>query len=145
MVKSQTDQYGDVLPDFGIINDEENFYKRFRTPDVEDNAVYIIKANAAINTEAHTNVQSQLQSGKVKFLIDERLAKQKLLETQVGMKMTPEEREVYLQPFNLTSILREEMSNLREENEGINIILRQVNKRIRKDKFSASNCLAHHL
>ena len=29
------------------------------------------------------------------------------------------------------------MANLREENEGVNINLKQVNKRIRKDKFSS--------
>jgi hypothetical protein len=29
------------------------------------------------------------------------------------------------------------MTNLREENEGLNIILKQANKSIRKDKFSA--------
>ena len=37
--------------------------------------MYIIKANAPINTEAHANAQSQLSSGKVKFLLDERTAK----------------------------------------------------------------------
>ena len=51
--------------------------------------------------------------------------------------MKPEERANYLKPFNLTSILKEEMMNLREENEGINIILKQANRGIRKDKFSA--------
>jgi hypothetical protein len=51
--------------------------------------------------------------------------------------MKPEERADYLKPFNLTSILREEMLNLREENEGVNIILKQANKGIKKDKFSA--------
>ena len=51
--------------------------------------------------------------------------------------MTNEERTKYLKPFVLTSILKEEMSNLREENEGVNIILKQANKGIRKDKFSA--------
>jgi hypothetical protein len=38
--------------------------------------------------------------------------------------MTQEKRADYLQPFTLTSILREEMLNLREENEGLNIILK---------------------
>jgi hypothetical protein len=38
--------------------------------------------------------------------------------------MTTNERSDYLKPFNLTSILKEEMMNLREENEGINIILK---------------------
>ena len=51
--------------------------------------------------------------------------------------MKPEERANYLKPFSLTSILKEEMMNLREENEGVNIILKQANRGIRKDKFSA--------
>jgi hypothetical protein len=51
--------------------------------------------------------------------------------------MSPEKRADYLNPFTLTSILKEEMLNLREENEGVNIILKQVNKGVRKDKFSA--------
>jgi hypothetical protein len=38
--------------------------------------------------------------------------------------MTPEQRDDYLQPFKLTSILKSEMLNLREENEGVNIILK---------------------
>ncbi len=99
--------------------------------------MYILKANAPINTECHANAQTQLQAGKVKFLIDERAAKEKLLSTKVGQNMKPEERAEYLKPFTLTSILKEEMMNLREENEGINIILKQANRGIRKDKFSA--------
>ena len=51
--------------------------------------------------------------------------------------MKPEERAEYLKPFTLSYILKEEMMNLREENEGINIILKQANRGIRKDKFSA--------
>ncbi len=51
--------------------------------------------------------------------------------------MSPEKRAEYLKPFTLTSILKEEMMNLREENEGINIILKQANKGVKKDKFSA--------
>ena len=51
--------------------------------------------------------------------------------------MTPEQRAEYLKPFTLTSILKEEMLNLREKNEGINIILKRANSRIQKDKFSA--------
>jgi hypothetical protein len=57
--------------------------------------------------------------------------------TKNGQNMTPEKRAEYLKPFTLTSILKEEMMNLREENEGVNIILKQANKGIKKDKFSA--------
>ena len=138
MVKSQVDPLtGDEYPPFGVENDDEGYYKRFRTPNTELDAMYLIKANAPINTEAHSNVQTQLTSGKLKFLIDERMAKVKLLGTQRGKQMSPEERTDYLKPYTLTSILREEMCNLREENEGFNIILKQANKSIRKDKFSS--------
>ena len=51
--------------------------------------------------------------------------------------MKPEERSEYLKPFTLTSILKDEMMNLREENEGVNIILKKANKFLRKDKFSS--------
>ena len=138
MVKKQIDpDTGDTYPDFGVYNDEELYYKKFRTDITEQDAMYLIKANAPINTEAHANAQTQLLSGKVKFLIDERIAKTKLLGTKIGQNMKPEERADYLKPFTLTSILKEEMMNLREENEGVNIILKQANKGVRKDKFSA--------
>lgn len=51
--------------------------------------------------------------------------------------MNQDKRDEYLKPFTLTSILKEEMMNLREENEGVNIMLKQANKGIKKDKFSA--------
>lgn len=138
MVKPQMTESGDLIyPDFGIENDEEGFYKKFRTNSTEQDAIYIIKANAPINTECYSNAQTQLSTGKVKFLIHEKIAGEKLLGTQKGQKMKLEERSEYLKPFTLTSILKEEMLNLREENEGVNIILKQVNRGIKKDKFSA--------
>ena len=138
MVKSQIDpDTNDSYPDFGVYHDDEGYYKKSNTNVTEQEAMYLLKANAPINTEAHANAQTQLSSGKVKFLIDERVAKQKLMGTKVGQNMKPEERADYLKPFTLTSILKEEMMNLREENEGVNIILKQANRGIRKDKFSA--------
>lgn len=142
MVKPSIDpETGDTIADFGVYGgtqeDAAEEYKKYRTPDCEYDAIYILKANAPINTEAHANTQVNLSSGKVKMLIDERDAKIKLLGTKVGQNMKPEERSIYLKPFTLTSILKEEMMNLREENEGTNIILKQANKGIKKDKFSA--------
>ena len=138
MVKQQIDtETNEIFPDFGVYNDDEAYYKKYQTANCEQNAVYIIKANAPINTEAHANAQTQLSSGKVKFLQDERVAKVKLMGTKLGQNMKPEERAEYLKPFTLTSILKEEMMNLRENNEGVNIILDRANKGIKKDKFSA--------
>ena len=138
MVKNQIDPVtNETLFNFGVENDDEGLYKQFKTEDTIVDAMYLIKANAPLNTEAHANASAQLSSGKVKFLIDERTAKAKLLNTKVGSNMTPEERAEYLKPFTLTSILKEEMMNLREENDGANIILKPANRGIKKDKFSA--------
>ncbi len=117
--------------------DEYPEYKEYITPETERDVLFLIKANASINTEAYSYAKTQLSSGKIRFLIDERLAKTKLLETKMGQKMTVDKRNEYLQPFILTSILKEQMLNLVEENEGMNIILKRSNRRIRKDKFSA--------
>ena len=138
MVLAQNDpETGDILPPFGVENDEDGLYKKFKTPDMERDAMYLIKANAPLNTEAHAYVQTQLSSGKIQLLIDEREAAVKLMSTKVGQNMTPEERNKKLMPFQLTSILKEQMLNLVEENEGVNIILKQNNRGIKKDKFSA--------
>lgn len=138
MVKSQIDpDSNEALPDFGIENDEENFYRKYKTNVTQLEAVYIVKANAPINTDIYSNAQTQLASGRVKLLIDEREAKNKLLTTTLGKKMKPEARAEYLKPFMLTSILKEELMNLKENNDGTNIILKQINRRITKDKFSS--------
>ena len=142
MTKSQIDpETGDDLPPFGVedgtAEDTMELYKKIKGPGVEENALYLIKANAPINTEAYSYAQTQMASGKVKFLIDEAAAKSKLLQTKVGQNMNADQRNQYLQPFVLTSVLREQMLNLVEENEGVNILLKQSNKSIKKDKFSA--------
>ena len=142
MTKAQLDpETGDDLPPFGVEDgtseEAKEPYKKIKGPGVEENAMYLIKANAPINTEAFSYAQTQMASGKVKFLIDESAAKSKLMQTKVGQNMNSDKRNEYLQPFVLTSVLREQMLNLVEENEGVNILLKQSNRSIKKDKFSA--------
>ncbi len=142
MTIAQTDpETGDVLPAFGVeggtAEEVMEQYKKVKGPDVEENALYLIKANAPINTEAYAYARGQMSSGKVKFLTDEQQAKIKLMDTKLGQNMTVDKRNEYLQPFQLTSILKAQMLNLVEDNEGVNIILKQSNKGIKKDKFSA--------
>lgn len=138
MILSQVDpNTGDILPPFGVDNDEDGKYKKYKTSDTELDALYLIKANITTNTEMYTYTKSQLLSGKVKFLIDESSAKAKLMTTNVGQNMSPEQRNDYLRPYNLTDILKEQILNLKEENDGVNIILKQSTKAIKKDKFSA--------
>ena len=137
MVKSQITPDGDYLPPFGVENDPEGVYRKFRTQDTQRDAIFKIKANAPINTEAYSYAQTQMSSGKVKFLIDQQQAKTKLMGTKIGQNMSIEKRNQILRPFVLTTVLREQMLNLVESNQGVNIILKQDSKSIKKDKFSA--------
>jgi len=145
LVLDQEDEEGNLLENWGVENDDDNTYRKFRTNDTIIDAMYIIKANAPINTEAHTYAQTQLSSGKVRFLIDENQAKLKLMTTKMGQAMSIEKRADYLRPFTLTTILREQMLNLVEENEGVNIILKQSSRGIKKDKFSAFEYGLYHI
>lgn len=138
LIKAQDTEDGQYLAPFGVFNtDEYPEYKKFITSDTIRDILFLIKANAPINTQAYSYAQTQMFSGKIRFLIDEGLAKTKLMSTKQGQNMNIDERNAYLRPFILTSILKEQMLNLVEENEGINIILKQSNRSIKKDKFSA--------
>ena len=132
---------GDYLPPLGVeggtYEGADQEYKKFRTNDTIKDAVFVVKANAPINTEAHSYLRSQIDSRKIRFLIEERDARIKLMETKVGQAMTPEERNEKLIPFQLTDNLKTQMGNLVEDNEGVNIILKKNNKSIPKDRFSS--------
>jgi hypothetical protein len=89
---SQIDpETGDYYPPFGVaggtFDEWESQYKNIKGGDVEEGALYLIKANAPINTEAYSYAQTQMSSGKIKFLIDEASAKTKLMSTKLGQNM----------------------------------------------------------
>ena len=138
LIKAQDTDDGQYLPPFGVYNtDQYPEYKKFITPETEKDVLFLIKANAPINTQAYSYAQTQMFSGKIRFLIDQSLAKTKLMSTKQGQNMNMDERNEYLRPFILTSILKQQMLNLVQQNQGVNIILKQSNRSIKKDKFSA--------
>ena len=128
---------GETLWNWGVVNDEERKYKNMETANTIHGAMYIMKANQVLNSEMYAYCQSQMSAGRLLFLIDENVAKNKLLAQAQGQKMSQNKRAEYLLPYTQTSILRDQMANLIQENEGANIILKQASKKIKKDKFSA--------
>ena len=88
--------------------------------------------NPTTNSNPNTNINTTNQAK-----IDEQQAKVKLMSTKKGQEMDASKRATELMPFTLTTILREQMLNLVEENEGVNIILKRVTKSVPKDRFSA--------
>lgn len=135
-VDVRTNQY---LNPWGVANDDKGYYKQFKTADTINNLLYIIKANAPFNTEMYANLQTQLTTGKLRFLIDERQAKMKMDASRAKKfkDMTEDEKANWIVPFTQTSLLKDQMINLEEKHEGVNIILDRTNKNIRKDKVSA--------
>ena len=103
-----------------------------------DRTIYMIKASNTLNSEMHKLVNTQMASGKIRFLIDDKTAKTKLLATKEGREMSDAERTEYLQPFVLTNLLRDEMMNLRRQNDDTSEVnLKRISMSAKKDKFSA--------
>ncbi len=128
---------GETLYNWGVMNDEDNKYRNMKTEDTITDAMYIMKANQVLNSEMYAYCQTEINSGRVNFLVDESIAKNKLLSQAQGKKMSQSQRADYLMPFVQTSILKDQMLNLVYENDGAHIILKQASKKIKKDKFSA--------
>lgn len=138
LILDQTDpDTGEELGNLGIINDDEGFYRKFENENTIRHAMYIMKATSTINSELYAYTQNQLLSGKLCFLIDDNIAKNRLESQSQMKKMNRSSRNDYLQPYVMTSVLREQMANLMEEHEGALISLKQSSRSIKKDKFSA--------
>ena len=128
---------GETLYNWGVINDDDNKYKNMKTDETIVDAMYIMKANQVLNSEMYAYCQSEINAGRVIFLVDESVAKNKLMSQAQGKKMSAGQRADYLRPFVQTSVLKDQMLNLVYENDGAHIILKQASRKIKKDKFSA--------
>lgn len=137
MIKETFDPVAKIfLPAYGFFNREE--YLKIQPRNCQK-ILYGVKANAQINSEMHSALYSKIYSGCVNFLISERKAKEKLRSTKTGQKMTPEQRIARLMPHELTSLLINEIMNLKIKPTGANnqIAVETINSRMTKDKFSA--------
>ena len=137
MIKeSYDDKTGITYPPYGFMNRDEYLANQ---PRGCQRILYGIKANAQINSDMHAMLYSKIYSGQLRFLISEQQAKNKLISTIKGAKMSPEEQNKRLQPHILTTILLKEILNLKIRPTGVSnqIAVEQINTRILKDKFSA--------
>ena len=136
MIKPQYDEFGEFYPPYAFNNDE-NYYA-IQLFDAQK-ILYGIKANGPLNSKIHGNAYSRLTSGMVRFLIKEQEAKNALMSTVAGQKMSVYKRVERLMPHEMTTKLFEEMANLRLKRTGVStdIVLEQINPRYPKDKYSS--------
>ena len=136
MIQEQVDEFGNIYPAYGFVNDDD--YLKIQPKDAV-RILYGIKANGPLNSKIHGNAYSRINGGMVRFLIKEQEAKNALLSTKQGQKMSVMQRVQRLMPHEMTTKLFEEMANLRLKKTGASadIVLEQINPRYPKDKYSA--------
>lgn len=138
LVRDQVDpRTGETLYNFGVYNDEDKIYRQFETDNTIKNALYLMKANNVINSALFAYCQILMKNGKIHFLLDDGLARNRLMATDQGKSMSAGQREDYMRPYVETSILKSQMMNLISVNDGALIKLKQATRRIKKDKVSA--------
>lgn len=139
LVIENTDPQGNKVPAFGIdpVSDPKGDYKKYyRTERGFDELVYMIKPTAGFNGEVASLLSSQIQSGKIQFLIDDQMKFDKLKRTDRWKNMAEFQRVKELQPFKLTKILREEMLNMKKKS-GASTSLDRIATGMKKDMYSA--------
>lgn len=139
VMPSEDPKTGESFPAFGVHNDEKKQYKNIDAgPNVIKDTLWLIKANAELNFEGYTTLLTQMGSGKLHFLLEEREAKATIFSKAVNQKLSIEERNLKLRPFVTTSILKAELMNLtKSQNNGTQFKLEPINKGIGKDKVSS--------
>lgn len=138
LIIENTDEFTqEVFPAYSVTNlrDYDNMQREGHIP-----LIFAIRPNDDLNSQMYVNYLSQFNSAKVRLLVDEKVAKIRLLNTKAGRAMSAEEKASYLAPYIYTSLLKQEMMNLRQkvDNKGGSKLLRLEEVRRRgKDKFSA--------
>ncbi len=148
LVLSQADpETGAFYQPWGVSNDFEGRYKKFQASDTISDLLYIIKANATFNTQMYGNLQTQLLTGKIRFLIPENAARLRIEGSRAKRfkEMTEDDKIEYLKPYYQTSFLKAQMINLESHNDGTNIIMKRANGSIRKDKVSSLGYLLYYI
>lgn len=136
MTKTQVTPENEIFYPIGSFNDPDLMATQ---PKDAPKLIYVLKANGPLNSRIHANCFARMASGAVRLLVKEQEAKIALMNTESGKRMSPKKRIDRLMPHQTTTILLEEMCNLRLKKSQISseIALEQVNKRIGKDKFSS--------
>lgn len=135
---------GEQFPSYYAFNNEHHLPPEKKTeteePMPEYNAIiYDIKAGSSNDDAIHSNFFAQINNGTVSFLANERIVKDKLMQTKKGKKMSLYDRRAYLLPYEMTSRLMDEINNLKLKPTGVQnqFKVERISRSIEKDRFSS--------
>jgi hypothetical protein len=129
------DQRDVEYPAFSAFNNEE-----MKKRALDDNAIPVIFSikvvKQEVNHEMAMGLKSDLEKGRIKFLVNEIQGKEHLSEKQGYVSKSPEEQAKLIRPFIQTTILVNEMVNLEYEVRNGFVKLKEVGRN-RKDRVSS--------
>ena len=144
VLPSFNNKTGETFPSYFTFNDENHLppdkKKEMDEPMPELNAIiYDIKAGSSNDDLIHSNFFAQINNGSVSFLANERIVRDKLMNTKRGKKMSLYDRRAFLLPYEMTSRLMDEINNLKLKPTGVQnqFKVERITTSIQKDRFSA--------
>lgn len=99
--------------------------------------LFLIKTNQHNAGDIHTNCYKEIMGGRVKLLVDPKVAREKLLSTDRGRKMGIVERDRFLAPYKNTTLLVDETSNIKIRKQTVGFMIELIDGSKEKDTFSA--------
>lgn len=121
----------DENPPYSVVNDDR--YNAFKTSDSIP-MIYALNSTTKENraSDIHALFMGIIANKGVKILCSSSLAKNEIIKTKDPIKEAEETL-----PYAMTDILVEEIMNLEHKQKGNSVEVKQISKRIPKDKFSA--------
>lgn len=125
---------GEIYPALSCCNDK-TMAERCSSPNA-DKVIWSIKANAQMNSDCAVLLREGFRSGKIRLLTSEYDAEELLSEIRGYSSMSPAEKVKYQMPYIHTTLLINELVNLRYEELGGKVRVYERSG-MRKDRYSS--------
>ena len=125
---------GEVYPALSCCNDK-TMADRCTSPNA-DKVIYSIKATAQLNSDCAVLLREGFKSGKIRLLADDYDADELLGELKGYQQMNPAEKLRYKEPYIHTTLLINELINLRHDETGGKVRIFEK-AGMRKDRYSS--------
>lgn len=125
---------GEVYPALSCCNDK-SMADRCSSPNA-DKVIFSIKASAQLNSDCAVLLREGFKSGKIRLLADDYDADELLGEIKGYQQMNPAEKVRYKEPYIHTTLLINELINLRHDETGGKVRIFEKTG-MRKDRYSS--------
>ena len=125
---------GEIYPALSCCNNQD-MAARCKVPDAPK-VVWSVKANAEFNSQCATLLRDAFKNGRIRLLENEYDGEDNLREIPGFSKLSVEEQAELKMPYLNTTLLINELINLRHETVGVNVKLTEK-RGMRKDRYSS--------